>query len=1201
MRPSLRVVNLAPVLAALSVMHLSGGMPNSTVFIATPTQNQTSLPTLTQGVTFSREIGGNISQSYEIRLAAGQYLGMSIAKLDLQLIVTIFGPSGKKSLEVENRRYGPLLISLIADEPGSYRLDLRSLEKDAADAHYALSVDEIRPSTTTDRQRESAYRNYAEAEMLRAGSEEKLFREAIKRYATASTEWLSIGQDREAAQALEDAGDTHFTLSEYKPALASYDKALEISRGAHDPLGEMNALNSIGYVYVYLGDNERAMGHFQSVLDYCKKINADNKKRNDQRLEAQALNNMGEVYYSLSDHRKALGFFQHALAAWQSTSDRRGLALAEINIGYSYYDLGDIEEASKHYQQSLQWSRKIDDQRGEALALTALGGVYSFLGEKQRALESHNQAMLLFRKIGDHQGEAATLNGTGKAYEDLNEHQTALDSYNHALTLYKQIGNRDYEALTNYYVGRVYRLMENIPQALLYYDRCVALSRKVGSRRFEAYALKDIGIIYNSLGHRPEALSRFEDVLVIYQQLQDRRGQAYTLNSIGYTHYLSGALPESLGYFREALALSRAAMDRQGEISILYNLAQAERGQANLSEALSAIKESITIIEALRTKVESTDLRASYFASVHQHYELYIDLLMLMYKQTSNDDFAAAALEACEESRARSLLERLAQVKIDEHHDVAPSLLERKRSLEKSLDAKAEYQMRLLNGKHTDEMAAEIGREIHELSIQYAEVQAQIRSQSPGYAIVTQPQLLQFKDIQAVVQDDDTLLLEYALGAERSYLWVVSRSKVTAYELPKRVILEEASTRVHDLLIARQPVPGESASQYQKRVASADSGYGEAAAALGQMLLGQIASQLGTKRLLISSDGALQYIPFEALSVPGRRDGPALAGDAAADGFAPLILDHEIVNLPSVSVLAALRHETLKPTTKTVIVLADPIFERGDPRLAATDNANANADKVTENLKLSRVLIGVGELESNVPITRLPSTLREAKAILAVTPAGQGKMVTGFEANRALAMSPELGQYRIVHFATHGIVDGENPELSGLILSRLDRQGNQQDGFLHLRDIYDLDLNADLVVLSACRTGLGKSVKGEGLVGLTQGFMYAGARSMVGSLWKVDDEATAELMGRFYAGMLKDEMSPAAALRAAKVAMWRQKRWRSPYYWSAFVLQGEYKRLPGSNGHFRRFIYPILAVTIMLVSIAVGYYVFRLARRRGRT
>lgn len=164
-----------------------------------------------------------------------------------------------------------------------------------------------------------------------------------------------------------------------------------------------------------------------------------------------------------------------------------------------------------------------------------------------------------------------------------------------------------------------------------------------------------------------------------------------------------------------------------------------------------------------------------------------------------------------------------------------------------------------------------------------------------------------------------------------------------------------------------------------------------------------------------------------------------------------------------------------------------------------------------------------------------------------------------FNANRVTATSSDLGQYRIVHFATHGLLNSEHPELSGIVLSLVDEQGRPQDGFLRLREIYNLNLPAELVVLSACRTGLGKEIKGEGLVGLTRGFMYAGAARVVASLWKVQDDATAELMKRFYLGMLKDGMRPAAALRSAQVEMWKQKRWRSPYYWAAFVLQGEWK------------------------------------------
>jgi CHAT domain-containing protein len=192
-------------------------------------------------------------------------------------------------------------------------------------------------------------------------------------------------------------------------------------------------------------------------------------------------------------------------------------------------------------------------------------------------------------------------------------------------------------------------------------------------------------------------------------------------------------------------------------------------------------------------------------------------------------------------------------------------------------------------------------------------------------------------------------------------------------------------------------------------------------------------------------------------------------------------------------------------------------------------------------------------------ITRLPFTRIEADGVLATASPDQSLKATDFRANRETATSPELSQYRYVHFATHGILNSEHPELSGIVFSLVNENGKPVDGFLRLHDIYNLNLPADLVVLSACQTGLGKEIRGEGLIGLTRGFMYAGSPRVVASLWKVDDAATAELMKRFYRGMLKDKLTPAAALRAAKVEMWKQKRWNAPFYWAAFELQGEWK------------------------------------------
>jgi CHAT domain-containing protein/tetratricopeptide (TPR) repeat protein len=1192
----LRVAPLINLLAVFLIIHFVGGCSSRSAVEEVKGQSSPSLPLLTQDVSLSQEIKGATSQSYEVDLTSGQYLNVTIAKTDLQLKVKFYAPDEKTSAEFLSRRYGPLHLSFIAEQSGRHRIEVLSLEKSESSS-YVLKVEKLDAASQADRTYTSASNHYFEAERLRSEWEEKLFRSAIDLYKNASTEWLSINKQTEAAVTLEDIGDTYFVLSDYTSALTYYQQALAIRQTYGTDLEKISTLNNIGYALVYLTRTDDARRYLQQVIDYCQTKDKDSKEPEVGRVYARALNNFGELYYALSDLPKALESFQQALGLRDSLKDRRGAALAELNLGYAYYDLGHMDDAAKHYQRALDLSQLVDDRRQAALAGTALGGVNTFLGEKQLALDFHAKALKVFRLIGDSQGEAATLNGIGKAYEDLNDYQTSLDNYSRALTLYEKIGNRDFEALTHYYVGRSYRLAGNFPEAFRHYDRCISLSRRLGNPRFEAYALKDLGIIYNAQGQREKALEQFQQVLAIYQKDQDRRGQAHTLNGIGYVYYQIGKLNEAVNYFMQALPLSRLVTDRQAEISILYNLARANRDEGNLQLGLSQVRDSINIIESLRAKVGSRDLRTSYFASVHQHYELYVDLLMRSGKQTGDNSLVEAALQASEQSRARSLLEMVSEIKNRGRYVVDPALLERKQNLEKSLADKAEYQMRLLNRAHTDEMATGISNEIHELSVQLNSVQSEIRTQSPGYALLTQPQMLQFKDIQSEVPDENTLLLEFSLGEDRSYLWLVTRSTVSAYELPNQVTIEKACRRVYDLLIARQPKAGETSGDYQQRVAQSDRDFCHEANSLGQMLLGPIADQLGRKKLLISGDGGLQYIPFDVLSISSVCREQAQNADAGLDGYVPLVADHEIVNLPSVSVLAALRHQKSGTTSKTVLVFADPVFETNDPRLTNRNDANPRVETIPEDAQLDHALRDLSNLGNDFRIVRLPSTLREANAILAVTAADEGKMFTGVEASRAVVMGPELAQYRIVHFATHGIVDSDNPELSGLVLSRVDRDGNRQNGFLRLPDIYNLDLNANLVVLSACRTGLGKAVTGEGLVGLTQGFMYAGAKGVIGSLWKVDDEATSELMSGFYSSMLKDGLTPSAALQASKVAMLKQKRWQSPFYWSAFVLQGEYERLPdsGEGSHKRAYLLTAAAI-LMLVFVSFGFY--RLTRTR---
>jgi CHAT domain-containing protein len=374
-----------------------------------------------------------------------------------------------------------------------------------------------------------------------------------------------------------------------------------------------------------------------------------------------------------------------------------------------------------------------------------------------------------------------------------------------------------------------------------------------------------------------------------------------------------------------------------------------------------------------------------------------------------------------------------------------------------------------------------------------------------------------------------------------------------AYTLPSRTNIEKLALHAYGLMTERnRSVFGESDVQRRIRISKADDESVKAMNELGRVLLGPIAPQLGSKRLIIVPSGALQIIPFGALSTD---DVPSTSA------YSPLLTKYEIVSVPSGSTLAALRQrrDGRKPAPKAIAVLADPVFEDSDPRLRVKRASRMGVEMAQVGTEPSRAVME-GNRDASINLPRLLSTQWEAEQITSSVHLGDKLLALGFDANNELATSDELSQYRILHFATHAFVNDRYPDLSKIALSMFDRQGRRQEGWLKLQDVYKLNLSSDLVVLSACSTALGQEVSGEGLIGLTRGFMTAGASRVVASLWAVDGTATANLMSRFYKKMLGEEkLAPLAALRAAQVEMWENKRWKPPYFWAAITIQGEWR------------------------------------------
>jgi CHAT domain-containing protein/tetratricopeptide (TPR) repeat protein len=1058
---------------------------------------------LEPGKPVERELSGDQSHFYKITMISGQYSHIVVEQRGIDVTVALFTPDGKKIIEVDGDQttVGAEAISLIAEAAGAYRIEMRSAGKTAQTGRYKVKLEELREATAEDKYRVAAESVFREAEQLKDGALEDR-RKSVEKYHEALELYRRASDRNGEAQTLNNIGEVYWSLREMRKALEKYNEALPLRLAIGDRRGEAVTLNNIGVVYRSLGEMQKALEKYNEALPISQAVG-------DRRGEADTLNNIAVVYWSLGEMWKALEKYNEALPISRAVGDRSAEAETLTNIGAAYRSLGEMRKALEKYYEALPLSRAIGDRRVEAATLSSIGTVYWLLGEMQKALEKFNEALPLSRVVGDRRVEVATLNSIGVVYRSLGEMQKALEKFNEALPIYQAVGDRSGEAYTLINIGTVYRLLGEMQKALEKYNEAMPLSRAVGDRSGEAATLNYIGLVYDSLGETQKALEKFN----------------------------------------EALPIFRAIGDRNREAAALLGIARVEQKRGNLAQARQTIEQAIGMIESLRTNIAGQELRASYFASRHEFFETYIDVLMQMHKQNQAAAFDAVALAVSERARARSLLELLKESRADIRQGVDGSLLERERSLQERLNAKAAAQVSLLNRKHTPEQAAAAAKEIAAITAEYEDVRDQIRARSPRYAALTQPQPLGLTEIQQQALDEDTLLLEYALGEKRSHLWLISQRSIDSYELPPRAEIEAATRRVYELLNARP-----------KRRTPPDPQFIAQAKTLSGMLLGPAAAKLGAKRLVVVAPGALSYLPFAALPAPEDEKRPA--GE-----YEPLIAKHEVVCIPSASVLSTIRHETAgrQRAARSVAVLADPVFEVSDPRLASAKNGNSSGETPAapavdeELLGLTRAIRTMNFSDARAGFTRLAFSRQEAQSIIALTPKGTGLKATDFNASRDLALSRQLSQYRILHFATHGLLNSERPELSGLVLSLIDREGKPQDGFLRLHEIYNLQLNADLIVLSACETGLGKEIKGEGLIGLTRGFMYSGAPRVVASLWNVDDLATAELMRLFYQRMLKDGLPAGAALRAAQLDLSGQKRWASPYFWAGFVLHGEWK------------------------------------------
>jgi CHAT domain-containing protein/tetratricopeptide (TPR) repeat protein len=1093
------------------------------------------------------------SKTFDVQLKAGQFFRCVIEQCALDVVVVLYSPEGKQLTEVDspNGGLGLEIVSWIADQDGTYRVEAKALDTRAQPGKICSTVVELREQVPADLIRLKIQSTLQEA--IKRWNQQTP--EAQARAIEAGQAGLKLAQlvedPTDRAQCLTYLGDFYSATNRQKLAIEMYDQAVSEWEKTELSAERARLHPFLAQLYYLSRDSQKALTHATCAVQVLT-------PNGDQDSLAQVLNILGNISADQGKNQEALIQYEQALAIYQKLGNQAAQGILLVNIGERFISSGDTQTGLKYLNQGLPFLQRLEDHTFEANTRNSLGRLYLFQGKLQPALDEFKLALTLATQTTNLGMQSMILANIGNLYRLTGEQTKALTTLNQALALSKESGDRRQTAGALLTLARVYQTAQNWPLARQACDQALDLINQVGVKQLEAEACQIIATLDDAEGKIAAAQEQYHKALTIRQTINDRVGTGNTLINLAGIQVKLGNYQKALEYQKEALDLFTQIEDTQGQVRAFMVLAQTQIRTQDTRSAIASLEQALHRIETLRSSIADIETRASFFTTVQGTFKLYISLLM---QPGNSPDAIARAFEANEMSRARGLLDLLTAAQAKINVGVEPNLIAQEEFIRQKMIDQSSYLSRLLNQPRPDAKKIELVRtEIQRLSEAFTQVEEKIRDKYTRYAELTQPTPISVKVLQQQILDSETTLVEYRLGEEESYAWVVTQTEIKAFRLPKQSDIE-AQARAFCQALSVQPGPTRELKLVN--LTPLKTSLKQAGKDLSQTILLPLLPALQTRRILLVADGALNFVPFSALPIEhAGQPGQQKPGQATP---LRMLEQYEIVNLPSASILTRLLSEPdPQPVTqKRLAIWADPVFSAHDPRLSQVKHKTQvpnparprNPSTVINQLDESPVWNELKEIE----IPRLPGTQTEVQFLKRLIPASNLFVASGFQANRQTLMATDLSQFQIVHFATHGYVSSEHPENSGLIFALRNKQGDKINGFLPLADVYQLKLNADLVVLSACETGLGKVLLGEGLVGMTRGFMYAGTRRVVVSLWAVSDRGTAELMKRFYRRMLTRQESPASALRGAQLELLRHTRYKSPFYWAPFVIQGDYR------------------------------------------
>ena len=889
----------------------------------------------------------------------------------------------------------------------------------------------------------------------------------------------------------------------------------------------------------------------------------------------------GEEIY---DQRTKEGFlaaiekYQAALPYYEKANDWFGAARAVETMGEAYYYLANYPETLFAFERSLLLVRKAEQTLKswslEAQITSNIGTIASRQYNNHKALYYYLQAVSLYRQLNNRFAEAICQMNIGNTYIAIGQPEAAFQWYERPLQIYRDLDSKYQEAFVLNNRGIARYLQGQYLLAIEEQKAALELWRELNNNGKQGWTLANIAANHIKLRQAQTALGLLNDSLPLIRKGGNRRDAAYTLHCLGDAYRLLEQLDKALEYYQQALDLHQKLDEKIQNAFSIARISQTEILRGNFVEALSQSNRALALVEQIRQPYSSPLLSNSYIlpyvfpftTSTHDYYAEHIALCLRLHERELAAGYDAQAFQTSERGLARALLESLSDLNADLGADLPISLVEREASLQQTIDriiSERRKVVRTAASAARNAKLQELEIELQYLMIEADKLQAQIRNIHPRHTAVLRPQPLSPAEIQRQLLTPDSLLLEYFVAQDRLYLFALtseSNQGVRAIEIPDKAAIERAMEFF-------QRKKFERAGELRQRLSYQNPEFTKTVQFLSDKLLTPVKSLLQKRKIWIVSDGSLQQIPFAALPDPLKTSAATTTNSTRSthhrSPITPLIVEHELATLPSASTVAWLRKAiaTRPPATNGIAVIADPVFSASDERVKGfAPKPESKPATFIQRLRvapdLEQALRDLSGMAESSTLNRLPASRDEAIAIARLAPE-RNLIALDFDANRQLVVNGGLSNYRYLHFATHAYVDDVFPGLSGLVLSLVDRTGKDQPGDLRLADIYKLRLNADLVVLGGCRTGLGKQLRGEGISGLTRGFIYAGVPRVVVSSWDVPDRETAQLMQRFYWHLLKEKLPTSEALRRAQLEMWERAETSAPFFWAAFSLQGD--------------------------------------------